>query len=252
MRRLAFVAGAVICALVAVLMATDVVNLDTDRMDRWVVIFAIAGVVFFLALAGADNEASDAPATGRAAAARALGEGRPDPATLPSKPGSLLKQQRATAAADAAPDDADVAIPVAAAAPEIELDLTEPTELAAIADIDDAQVEEITALVDEAEIDLVAAEQALEPAANEPMARLELRLSDYDDADLQRVVKESEAVVISEMVRSGQLTSEGKLTERDIASMVFLAHTSNEMLAELRLRKAMAADDVTLENADRS
>ena len=48
-----------------------------------------------------------------------------------------------------------------------------------------------------------------------------------------------ESVVIAEMVRTGQLTSEGNLTERDVASMVFLAYTSEEMLAELRLRKAL-------------
>ena len=78
----------------------------------------------------------------------------------------------------------------------------------------------------------------IEPA-DTPIARLELRLADYDDEALRRVVKESEALVIAEMVRTGQLTSAGELTDRDIASMVFLALTSEEMLAELRMRKAL-------------
>ena len=70
-------------------------------------------------------------------------------------------------------------------------------------------------------------------------ARIELRLADYDDEALQRLVKESERLVIAEMVRTGQLTSAGGLTEKDIASMIFLAYNSDEMLAELRLRKSL-------------
>ena len=130
---------------------------------------------------------------------------------------------------------------------------------------DDEQIDEITALIERAaEDDSDATLDQVDPSVRDdvtleaasgsseidrladqaqPLARLDLRLADYDDEALRRVVKESEGLVIAEMVRTGQLTSAGELTERDIASMVFLSYTSEEMLAELRLRKALDDDE---------
>lgn len=254
---------------------------ETSPTDRWVMIFSFAGAAAFIGLTIADSgHDDDAAVTGRAAAAQKLGAGRPDPSELPAKPGSLLKKTVEPQPADddepAAPlvpslnEAIDAAVPDTAEPfadepfadePEpvaVEPVPTKPVEPIDPVDaelqslIDDDQMEEINELVAAAEADAASnttvpdADEASEivPASEsvEPLARLELRLADYDDDDLKRVVKESESVVISEMVRSGQLTSEGELTQQDIASMVFLAYTSDEMLTELRLRKSMDAE----------
>lgn len=250
---------------------------ETSQTDRWVMIFSFAGAAAFIGLTIADSgHDNDAAVTGRAAAAQKLGAGRPDPSELPAKPGSLLKK---TVEPQPADDDRELAVPlipsiddaIEAIVPDTAepfADEPEPVELetaafesvAALAAesvdpvdaelqslIDDDQMQEINELVaaadTNAELD-TETDDAVEmvPAGVEPLARLELRLADYDDDDLKRVVKESESVVIAEMVRSGQLTSEGELTQQDIASMVFLAYTSDEMLTELRLRKSIDAE----------
>lgn len=72
--------------------------------------------------------------------------------------------------------------------------------------------------------------------AADPVPSL-LHLGDYSDDDLMAIVKESEATVIRSMIASGQLSSSGALTDRDVATMIFLAYTSSDMLTELRLRK---------------
>ncbi len=255
---------------------------ETSQTDRWVMIFSFAGAAAFIGLTIADSgHDDDAAVTGRAAAAQKLGAGRPDPSELPAKPGSLLKKTVEPQPADddrelAVPlipsiDDAieaivpDTAEPFADEPEPVELETAAFESVAAFAAesvdpvdaelqslIDDDQMQEINELVaaaadtnaeTNAELD-TDTDDAVEmvPAGVEPLARLELRLADYDDDDLKRVVKESESVVIAEMVRSGQLTSAGDLTQKDIASMVFLAYTSDEMLTELRLRKSIDAE----------
>lgn len=294
MKRTLLLLPALALAAFGALLALDVVNFEeglageTSQIDRWVMIFCFGGVAAFIGLASADTSANldDESATGRAAAARKLGEGRPDPSELPAKPGSLLK--KATEAAK--PDELDDAFIVEAiAAKTITAESIQVDEAQPIADEveDEVEVEdpasaivaapkptidpvdaELQSLIDEDQMqeinELVAAADAAEASAQEsaeivpgsesvePLARLELRLADYDDDDLKRVVKESESVVISEMVRTGQLTSEGALTEKDIASMVFLAYTSDEMLTELRLRKSLDQDSPAQAGLDAS
>lgn len=304
MKRSLLLLPAVALAVFGALLALDIVNFEqglageTSQIDRWVMIFSFGGVAAFIGLASADTSSNDDDeATGRAVAARKLGEGRPDPSELPSKPGSLLKKVAAPAErevvragindTDDTDDDANTESPIlteALTAESIEVDdakpiadeplveteepidvslIDEPVEASASSEalvatgmpsidpvdaelqslIDDDQMQEINELV-AAAAEAEAAEEegdAIVPGSEsvEPLARLELRLADYDDEDLKRVVKESESVVISEMVRTGQLSSEGALTEKDIASMVFLAYTSDEMLTELRLRKTL-------------
>lgn len=299
MKRSLLLLPAVALAVFGALLALDIVNFEkglageTSQIDRWVMIFSFGGVAAFIGLASADASSNDddEAVTGRAAAARKLGEGRPDPSELPSTPGSLLKKVAAPAerqVVDAGTDDTDdTKSPILTevlTAESIEVDdakpiadepfveieepidvslIDEPVEASASSDalvatgqpsidpvdaelqslIDDDQMQEINELV-AAAAEAEAAEEegdAIVPGSEsvEPLARLELRLADYDDEDLKRVVKESESVVISEMVRTGQLSSEGALTEKDIASMVFLAYTSDEMLSELRLRKTL-------------
>ncbi len=294
MKRAVFLMSAVALAALGTLMATNVVNVDTDRVDRWIMILCFGGAAAFIGLASSDSSSNpgDAPTNGRAATARKPGEGRVTSSELPPRPSSLLKQVPAPIDAQFADEPAivePVAVaeaivePVAVAEAIIEPAIVEPVavaeaiveaepyldvpivevDAAAIAVpgplvdpvdaelqslIDDDQIQEITDLVEAADVsidpdlDLTEADVTeLVPGSEsvEPLARLELRLADYNDDDLRRVVKESEAVVIAEMVRSGQLTSEGALTEKDIASMVFLAYTSDEMLTELRLRKTI-------------
>jgi hypothetical protein len=255
-----FLLLAALSGLFAVLVAIDAINFETDRIDRWTMIFGFAGVAFFLGLASADSSGSSTsePTSRRGAAEQALQDHRLDPSTLPARPGSLLR----TAVTSETVDDATPEEPA--------LDLialeTDPVETELQEIIDEDQMNEIAALVEESEAEPVdagivtdgAADQtvitadetdpAIQPlprpasadiTSAEPIARVELRLADYDDEALQKLVKDSEALVIAEMVRTGQLTSAGELTESDIASMVFLAYTSDEMLAELRLRKSL-------------
>lgn len=255
MKRTLFLILAALVAVFGVLVALDVVNFETDRIDRWVMIFSFAGVAFLVGLASADATGSDAePTSARALAAQQMGQNRLAPSDLPSKPGSLHRS--------APTDVTDEPILELIEIDQDQLDV-DPIDAELHEMIDEDQIDEITALVDDTLIEQSLAEGiheteesqaagtsaidapgggALTPAGDQggPLARLELRLADYDDAALERVVKESESVVINEMIRTGQLTSEGELTERDIASMVFIAYTSEEMLAELRLRKAMA------------
>lgn len=264
MKRSIFFVLAAIAGLLVALLALDVINFETDQSDGRAVIVGIGCVVLLAALgfSGAQQDETD---TGRTAAARRLGEGRVDPADLPSKPGSLLRQAASptevlavnelTADEPVATvefDEPELDEPAATIAGNIEdvavavVAVTEPAidpvdaELQSL--IDDDQMYEINQLVEAADepddhedhSEIVQGSESVEP-----LARLELHLADYDDEDLKRVVKESESVVVAEMVRTGQLTSEGELTEKDIASMVFLAYTSEEMLTELRLRKSL-------------
>ncbi len=285
MKRSTYLLLAAIPALAAVLFALDAVNLETDRMDRWAMIFSVAGAVFFLALATADvssstDDAGSGTPSPRGRSGAMASSARPS--SLPSRPvgprgrssddvdiedfpplparlGSLFTEPTDDGEATSIPERIEpqavepqssdlVALP---SDPLADLVDDEQIELA-----DDEQIEEITALVEAAEqeaptgIDAEAEpavstelEPSLDPDTPQPLARLDLRLADYDDEALRRVVKESEALVIAEMVRTGQLTSEGELTERDIASMVFLSYTSEEMLDELRLRKALDIQD---------
>ena len=259
MKNSFFLVPALALAGFATLLALDIVNFEeglageTSQIDRWVMIVSFAGAAAFIGLASADSSSADEDVAGtsRAAAARKLGEGRPDPSELPSKPGSLLKQateRKEAPAAQEEPIEAEIAVePVGALIPDaLPTESIDPVDAELQSLIDDDQMQEINELVAaaDAEVDIdIDAEEAGEivPGSEsvEPLARLELRLADYDDEDLKRVVKESESVVIAEMVRSGQLTSEGELTQKDIASMVFLAYTSEEMLTELRLRKSI-------------
>lgn len=261
MKRMTFLVLAALALLFAVLVAIDAINFETDRIDRWAMIFGFAGVAFFLGLASADSSGSSTsePTSRRGAAERTLQDHRLDPSKLPARPGSLL---RTTVSSETVDD---------AAPEEPALDLialeTDPVEAELQEIIGEDQMNEIAALVEESEAasvedgivtDDAAADQTVTIAADtdpaiqpvprptsadvttaEPIARVELRLADYDDEALQKLVKDSEALVIAEMVRTGQLTSAGELTESDIASMVFLAYTSDEMLAELRLRKSL-------------
>ena len=262
MKRTLFLILAVLTAVFGVLVALDVVNFETDRIDRWVMIFSFAGVAFLVGLASADAAGGDTePTSTRALAAQKLDQTRPDPADLPSKPGSLHRRQPIEAA-DASLVETDASLVEVVAMEHEQLDI-DPIEAELHGMIDEEQIDEITALTDNtviedeldehstdvdtssspvtSDVDLPVEQAAitLDDGESVPLARLELRLADYDDAALERVVKESETVVINEMIRTGQLTSEGELTEKDIASMVFLAYTSEEMLAELRLRKAL-------------
>jgi len=222
----------------------------------------------------AASGAADA-ATGRAAAARKLEESRPDPTELPPKPGSLFKNRPTRDDAEAGlgkvaldiegsieapvPDNAqpfaDQPVDTNSEIAAVPQPIIDPVDAELQSLIDDDQMQEINELVaaaDETDVGADVTDHAgddpevedtteIVPGSEsvEPLARLELRLADYNDDDLKRVVKESESVVIAEMVRGGQLTSAGELTQQDIASMVFLAYTSDEMLAELRLRKAI-------------
>ncbi len=290
MKRLMFLLLAALTALFAVLIAADAINFQTDRTDRWAMIFGFAGVAFFIGLASADSSSTDTDPDAATAAPRAT---RPTPRTgatdsVPPPPRPMGPGQRPPMASGDAPP-----LPKRVTSTFAEyVDLVpagEPTPAAATVDLlaleaepapvaedepeihevaDDTQIDEITALVEQAmhggadsssdqvdgsipdnevaaspgaEIDLSETERTAEAA--QPLARLDLRLADYDDEALRRVVKESEGLVIAEMVRTGQLTSAGELTERDIASMVFLSYTSEEMLAELRLRKALDDSD---------
>lgn len=267
MKRTLFLILAVLTAVFGVLIALDVVNFETDRIDRWVMIFSFAGVAFLVGLASADAAGGDTePTSTRALAAQKLDQTRPDPADLPSKPGSLHRRQPI--------DDTDESLVEVVSIEHDQLEI-DPIEAELHSMIDEDQIDEITTLVGDnavedeldehstdvgestspvsSDVDLPAEHAAITPDDGEsvPLARLELRLADYDDAALERVVKESETVVINEMIRTGQLTSEGELTEKDIASMVFLAYTSEEMLAELRLRKALdQPDDVATTGRD--
>ena len=281
MKNWVFLLPALALAVFGGLLALDIVNFEeglaaeTSRIDFWVMVSCFAGAAGLIGLTIADSNHAeeDVAASSRAAAATRLSEGRPDPSELPAKPGSLLKQSTTPSvklptrvsldiepaddavAGDAVPDTAepfaDEIEPVESAELEVAEPLPSPTidpvdaELQSL--IDDDQMQEINELVAAAETDADlddAAAGEIVPGAEtvEPLARLELRLADYDDEDLKRVVKESESVVIAEMVRSGQLSSEGELTQQDIASMVFLAYTSEEMLAELRLRKSIDSE----------
>ena len=300
MKRAVFLMLAALAALVALLVALDAVNFETDRIDRWVMIFAFGGVAFFLGMATIDTsggsdasaDGAGAPSSSRSMAQRSLAATRPGPGGDAPRPGSLLRTrakgdepetepsldlgvldidevERSAARSTAATSNAAESNAVESNAAEGD---AVDTELQGI--IDEEQMEEITALVRLAEA-LESRQKPTEPIdesearaftdsppasdqdphpmpaspadprstdvepADQPLARLELRLADYDDEALRQVVKDSEALVIAEMVRTGQLTSSGHLTERDIASMVFLAYTSDEMLAELRLRKAL-------------
>lgn len=299
MKRTLLLLPALALAIFGALLALDVINFEeglageTSQIDRWVMIFCFGGVAAFIGLASADTSAdSDSEATtGRAAVARKLGEGRPDPSELPAKPGSLLKKA-AEAAESHDVDDAFIANAIGAktiSAESIHVDdaqpiadeseavepaaeepaIEEPEPAVAIVAtpkpiidpvdaelqslIDEDQMQEINELVAAAETSVQESDEIVPGSDSvEPLARLELRLADYDDDDLKRVVKESESVVISEMVRTGQLTSEGALTEKDIASMVFLAYTSDEMLTELRLRKSLDQDSPAQAGLDAS
>ncbi len=287
MKRLMFLLLAALAALFAILVAADAINLQTDRTDRWAMILGFAGVAFFVGLASADSSSTDtdtdpatAPRRSTRPAPKTASAGSTSASPRPIGPGN----RRAMAGGVDDPPPPPIGAPFAeyvdlvpAGEPTAAIDLvaleTEPghateddPEVPEVSD--DEQINEITALVQQAaydeadfsfdrvdtslpddevaaspgaEIDLSETERAVERTAEtaEPLARLDLRLADYDDEALRRVVKESEGLVIAEMVRTGQLTSAGELTERDIASMVFLSYTSEEMLAELRLRKEL-------------
>lgn len=220
MKRTLFLILAALAAVFAVLVAVDVISFEADR---WVMIFGFAAAVLFVVLARTH------PVNGEA-----------ESGSVDHNPSDGMAQEPVIdlVAIQATPVGND---PVDAELQEM---------------IDDDQMHEITALVDEPSPGDSQAEKTRPTRANvvgtstsgaitvaagegEPLARLELRLADYDDAALERVVRESESVVIDEMVRTGQLTSNGELTEHDVASMVFIAYTSEELLAELRLRKAL-------------
>jgi hypothetical protein len=219
-KRTLFLILAALAAVFAVLVAVDIISFEADRL---VMIFGFAAAVLFVVLARTD------PANGEA-----------ESGSVDHNPSDGMAQEPVIdlVAIQATPVGND---PVDAELQEM---------------IDDDQMHEITALVDEPLPGDSQAEKTRPARANvvgtstsgaitvaagegEPLARLELRLADYDDAALEQVVRESESVVIDEMVRTGQLTSTGELTEHDVASMVFIAYTSEELLAELRLRKAL-------------
>lgn len=261
MKRILPLTLAAALALAGTLLALAVVNLDTDRLDRLVMIFCFAGAA---ALVGLASSVSDPEPASSQARQPSLADNRSERSALPVRPTALVKQVHPPTQATPAlagdlspveppePAVADTVAPDAAtqdAATQESLVDAVDAELQQL--IDDDQMQEINALIaeandNEAAIDLDPETDGAEIVHGlesvEPLARLELRLANYSDDDLRRVVKESEAVVIAEMVRTGQLTSEGTLTERDIASMVFLAYTSEEMLTDLRLRKSAAAD----------
>ncbi len=63
-------------------------------------------------------------------------------------------------------------------------------------------------------------------------------LSHYSDAQIVATVLESEEAVIRQMIEAGQLSTDGPITDDDVAVMVYLACTTDDLLEELRLRKA--------------
>ncbi len=267
-RRTLLLFLAALAAVFALLVAIDVISFDTARADRWVAVlgFAAAAVLVVVATVGSRSE----PA---ASVPEDLDEERSS--STPSTPEPELAAPEAEAVASSAesaerptiaePKTPGPALPTrptsaSARADTLEVDLEEL--------VDDDEMNEIAALVSESnghrpEQDNVEGQKAAQrddeqaiiqgvadtaieslsagivSTTDEPLARIELRLADYDDEALQRLVKESERLVIAEMVRTGQLTSAGGLTEKDIASMIFLAYNSDEMLAELRLRKSL-------------
>lgn len=293
MKRMTFLLLAALTALFAVLVALDVINFETDRIDRWVMIVGFAGVAFFVGLASADS--SHGPSTSqRAGIDQATAARQEDRSALPARPGSLVRSSGPAADREELEELEEPTLdlvaletdPVDAELREMmdddQLDRMDDISMDDVSmddismdqmdQIDEDQMDEIAALVDRPEPDAVehlsasdAVAEAvgddrmidphtidpaiqpipqrvpadLEASTDGPIARIELRLADYDDEALQKLVKDSEAIVIAEMVRTGQLTSAGELTERDIASMVFLSYTSDEMLAELRLRKSL-------------
>lgn len=284
MKRLLFLLLAALTGSFAVLVAIDVINFETARIDRWAMIVGFGATAFLLALAAADSssDASEADAAAGPLPPRPLASDPLPPRSLPPSSGAPTRPidpaPRSTLAKDIdnapllpkriGPLTSEPGAPASSDLVQVESESTSdsasPDEVVAVSD--DEQIDEITALVEQAmsadragdptphdaawapsgsSIDHGEIERSIQTAGEEPqpLARLDLRLADYDDDALRRVVKESEALVIAEMVRSGQLTSSGELTERDIASMVFLSYTSEEMLEELRLRKAIDDTD---------
>lgn len=237
MKRSVLLTLAGTAALFVLLIATDIINFASDRTDRRALILGSGCVVGLSAfgLRGLSDDDDASPID------------PPDPE--PAKPAAAEPHVAEATAIEATAIQAAAIEATATELVYVETELAiDPVDAELQSLIDDDQMQEINDLVNAAKNnaddgpfaangepgDLVPGSESVEP-----LARLELRLTDYADDDLQRVVKESESVIIAEMVRTGQLSSEGDLTEKDIASMVFLAFTSEEMLAELRLRKSL-------------
>lgn len=74
-----------------------------------------------------------------------------------------------------------------------------------------------------------------------------VELEGYSDQDLVATVKQSEATVIHTMMERGQLSTDGPITDQDVAMMVFLSCTTEELLDDLRSRKAHAAESPAID-----
>ncbi len=81
-----------------------------------------------------------------------------------------------------------------------------------------------------------------EPPQEEPPLKVSVPhnvdLENYTDSELVSTVKRSEESVIRSMVDRGHLSGTGPLTDHDVATMLFLSWTSQDLIDELRTRKA--------------
>ncbi len=76
-----------------------------------------------------------------------------------------------------------------------------------------------------------------------------IQLSDYTNDDLVASVKAGEASLVSALTESGMLSTEGALTDTDVATMVFVAVSSDDLLRVLLAGKQAESEAEALSYA---
>ena len=210
LKRLIFVLIGIAALCFGLLVVLDVVSLETARAERWAVIISFAAVVFAVGGLSTAKPSSPRGATG---VSDDLAPDDHEARIVPDAPGSLRGHMT---------DKVPVAEPIVEEPvieePEPAVGLTEPET----ADPETADPE--------------TAEP--EPAERVALVPALLDVTKYSDSELVAIIEQNEAATVQSLVASGELSTSGPLTSNDVATMIFLAYTNEELLTELRLRKA--------------
>ncbi len=244
MRRLFIAAVGVISFGFGAAVLLDGVNLSTPRADKWAVIFSFAGVMFSLGVLSASKDSGKQAASlpdDDVALERSL-------RFVPTAPGSLRSTSSRRAIAPDADTQLDTQIDTLSNAPSASVavgdDSASFVDLDAILDADTPAPISVSNAVSSIpehtpEPETMTGQKAIEPVVELPVPS-SINLDIYSDVDLITTVKKGERSVIQQMMARGQLTKSGPLSEQDIAMMIFLACTSDDLLVDLRARKATA------------
>ena len=215
LKRLIFVLIGIAALCFGLLVVLDVVSLETARAERWAVIISFAAVVFAVGGLSTAKPSSPRGATG---VSDDLAPDDHEARIVPDAPGSLRGHMT---------DKVPVAEPIVE-----EPVMEEPA-------IEEPSIEEPVPAIGLTEPE-TAEPEIVEPETAERVALVPalLDVTKYSDSELVAIIEQNEAATVQSLVASGELSTSGPLTSNDVATMIFLAYTNEELLTELRLRKA--------------